>query len=30
MMGGGSGGSRYCAKNYEPLPVVLARGEGGD
>ncbi len=23
-----SGGSRYCARNYEPLPVVLARGEG--
>ena len=23
-----SGGSRYCARNYEPLPVVLTRGEG--
>ncbi len=23
-----SGASRYCARNYEPLPVVLARGEG--
>ena len=20
--------NRYCARNYEPLPVVLARGEG--
>src|SRR5215510_16172907 len=20
--------SRYCARNYDPLPVVLARGEG--
>jgi len=28
MVGVASGGSRYCAKNYEPLPVVLARGEG--
>ena len=28
MMGVASGGSRYCARNYEPLPVVLARGEG--
>jgi ornithine--oxo-acid transaminase len=28
MMGDASGGSRYCARNYEPLPVVLARGEG--
>jgi len=27
-MGVASGGSRYCARNYEPLPVVLARGEG--
>ena len=27
-MGVVSGGSRYCARNYEPLPVVLARGEG--
>src|SRR5262249_8581130 len=22
--------SRYCARNYDPLPVVLARGEGAD
>ncbi len=28
MMGVASGGSRYCARNYEPLPVVLTRGEG--
>jgi ornithine--oxo-acid transaminase len=28
MMDVASGGSRYCARNYEPLPVVLARGEG--
>ena len=28
MVGVASGGSRYCARNYEPLPVVLARGEG--
>ena len=28
MMGVARGGSRYCARNYEPLPVVLARGEG--
>ena len=27
-MGVASGGSRYCARNYEPLPVVLTRGEG--
>ncbi len=27
-MGVASSGSRYCARNYEPLPVVLARGEG--
>jgi ornithine--oxo-acid transaminase len=20
--------ARYCAHNYEPLPVVLARGQG--
>ena len=28
MVSVASGGSRYCARNYEPLPVVLARGEG--
>ncbi len=28
MTGVASGGSRYCARNYEPLPVVLTRGEG--